>query len=387
MSDDCEIINQDGHEAVVGPDGEIHALGLMPDPNPPLLSTWGSLVGSLPSRSDLVDLVESDEYQNNVGGMAHYDPSWTKNQNGWGKCASSAATYAVEKARHTGGQPRVELSDDYLYSLVNGGRDRGSTLSENLQAITTRGIATRRTVAEGKIYRSRYDTRKADKEALRFRAHEGFATPSEQEVVAALVSGSPVVIAIHVGRNWKRFDSRGVLIGDRGPGNHSEHLDHVRYNRQAGRFEFRQHSSHGRSQGEGGFFWVLWDKHLATVHGSHTFYAVPNAIQDPFGLSPISDGEQFDDDTQPEAEARLVVTSNEFCGWCKRWNERDRPVLQDAGVDIVAGDVPGSGVPRFRLEVGDQSKDQTGYWEAEEILRAIADMKLSVIAAKLNSNK
>jgi hypothetical protein len=272
------------------------------------------------------------------------------------------------------------LSDDYLYSLVNGGKDQGSTLSENLRAITQRGIATRATVKEGQIYRRMYSADKADREALRFRAHEGYATPSEQEVVASLISGKPVVIAIHVGRNWKNFDRDGVLIGDRGPGNHSEHLDHVRYNRQKGRFEFREHSSHGTSQGDGGFFWVTWDQHLATVHSSHVFYAVPSAIQDPLGRSPIGDNQSQDDmdDSSPIVSARLVVASSEFCGWCKKWNEIDRPKLQAAGVDIVAGDVDGSGFPRFRLEVGSKSVSKIGYWEFDAILRQIANMKASI---------
>jgi len=372
---DCKIVELNGNEAVVSPDGNVHCLGLLPDPNPPKLTTYGQSVGSLPSRSELIDLVESQEYQKNVGGMAHYDTSWTKDQNGWGKCASSAATYAVEKARHISGQPLVPLSDDYLYSLVNGGKDQGSTLSANLSAITQKGIATRRMVKEGQITRRSYDTSKADQEALRFRAHEGFATPSEQEVVAALLAGKPVVIAIHVGRNWRNFDKDGVLIGDRGPGNHSEHLDHVRYNRQKSRFEFREHSSHGTGQGEGGFFWVTWNQHLATVHSSHVFYAVPTAIQDPFGLSPFSEGDRSDDEPAPDSSVRLVVASNEFCSWCKRWNERDRPVLLSEGIHVVAGNVAGSGVPRFRLEVGEKAIEKVGYWESSAILREIANLK------------
>jgi hypothetical protein len=185
----CEIIITEGKEAVVTPDGVVHCLGLLPDPNPPRLMTFTQSLGSIPSRAELIDLVESQEYQKSVGGLAHYDSTWTKNQNGWGKCASSAATYAVEKARHINGQPRVELSDDYLYSLVNGGKDQGSTLSANLQAIGTKGIATRRMVKEGQIFRRSYKTAEADKEALRFRSHEGFATPTEQDTVAALLSG------------------------------------------------------------------------------------------------------------------------------------------------------------------------------------------------------
>lgn len=372
---DCEIILEGGNEAVVSPDGHVFRLGLLPDDNPPRLVTMAQSLGSLPSRAELIDLVESSEYQNSVGGVAHYNSNWTKNQNGWGKCASSAATYAIEKARYIGGQERVELSDDYLYSLVNGGKDQGSTLGENLRAITQKGIASRRAVKEGQILRRQYDTSKADKEALRFRGHEGFAAPSEQEVVAALLGGKPVVIAIHVGRNWRNFDKDGVLIGDRGPGNHSEHLDHVRYNREKGRFEFREHSSHGTGQGDGGFFWVVWDQHLATVHSSHTFYAVPNAIQDPLGLSPFSQNEDIDPSPEPENLVSLIVASNEFCSWCKRWNEKDRPALLSAGVNIKAGNVAGSGVPRFRLEVGDKTKEKIGYWESDAILRDIASMK------------
>jgi len=378
---DSEVIFEDGREFVLTPDGQSHCLGLLPDPNPPQLMTLAQATGYLPSRSELITLAESDEYQKSVGGMAHYDRSWTKNQNGWGKCASSAATYAIEKARYISGQPRIELSDDYLYSLVNGGRDQGSTLGDNLRAITQKGIATRSMVKEGQIYRRSYSNGAADREALRFRAHEGYATPSEQEVVASLLAGKPIVIAIHVGRNWQRFDSTGVLIGDRGPGNHSEHLDHVRYNRQKGRFEFREHSSHGTGQGDGGFFWVTWDQHLATVHPSHTFYAVPTVIQDPLGLSPIGDNQdRGSDDSEPApvAESRVVVTSSEFCSWCKRWNETDRPKLQTAGVSIIAGEVAGEGVPRFRLEVGNRAVTKVGYWEADAILREIASLKTAI---------
>ena len=159
-------------------------------------------------------------------------------------------------------------------------------------------------------------------------------------------------------------------------GNHSEHADHVRYNRQSGQFEFRGHSSHGTSQGEGGFYWCLWGKHLDSVHSSHQKYTIPNAIADPLGDSPFRDGEQFDDQQDQDADApTITVKSNEFCSWCKKWNQNDRPVLLDAGFVIRAGEVPGSGVPRFRLEVAGQSKENVGYWSADEIMREVADMK------------
>jgi len=367
----CETYNENGVEYIEA-DGERHALGLNADRTDYACRTLSQYM-ELPSREQLIERIESPTFG---FGRKRYDSSWTINQNGWGKCASSAATYVVMKARELHGQPKIDLSDDYLYSLVNDGRDRGSTLGENMEAITTRGIAPRELVAPGEIYRNKYDRTKADKAALRFRCHEAFTTPSEQEVVAALVANIPVVIAIHVGRNWRRFDSDGVLIGDRGVGNHSEHLDDVRYNRRKGRFEFRKHSSHGKSYGDGGFCWVHWG-HIGTVHSSHKKYAVPSAIDDPLGNNP-SGSERFDDDTQPP-QAKLTMTSSSGCHWCVKWNNQERPKLNGSNVAIISGDVEGSGVPRFRLTVGDVSETHVGYWPADKIKKQLADMRLSAL--------
>lgn len=363
----------DGKEYVEGTNGK-YALGLNPDSLPVVARSLSAYM-EIPSKAEMIKRVESPDWS---FGESHFDSSWTKDQNGWGKCASSAATYVVEKARYMRGQRRVELSDDYLYSLVNGGSDRGSTLGENMRAIMERGIATRSTVAHGDIYRNKYDARKADKEALRFRGHEAFVTPGEQEVCAALLSRIPVVIAIHVGRNWQKFDLRGVLIGDRGPGNHSEHLDDIRYNRQAGRFEFRKHSSHGTRYGDGGFCWIHYG-HLGSVHSSHTKYALPGAIDDPLGEFGFQDEQIDDEDNEPEQQPKLIVTSNEFCSWCKKWDQNDRQRVVDAGVEVVPGSVPGSGVPRFKLVVGEQEQTKIGYWPADQILRTLAELKTQAV--------
>lgn len=366
----CETFIKDGVEYIEA-DSERHALGLNPDTEPVTARSLSQFL-EIPSRSEMVRRVEASDWS---FGVDLFDESWTKNQNGWGKCASSAATYAVEKARFMRGQRKLELSDDYLYSLVNDGRDQGSTLGENMRAITSRGIATRSTVGHGDIYRRKYDTRKADAEALRFRAHEAFVTPGEQEVCAALLARVPVVIAIHVGRNWRNFDRDGVLIGDHGMGNHSEHLDDIRYNREKGRFEFRKHSSHGKSYGDGGFCWIHYG-HLSSVHSSHTKYAVPMAIDDPQGNFPFQD--EFIDDEREEDTSdkpQLIITSNEFCSWCKKWDQNDRQRVVSAGIEVIPGDVPGSGVPRYTLIVGDQEKTKIGYWSAEQILQELARLK------------
>ncbi|MEO1528704.1 MAG: hypothetical protein AAFX06_25055 [Planctomycetota bacterium] len=366
----CHTYVEDGVEYIEG-DGRRHALGLNPDKERLNLKSLVQTM-ELPSYEQLRKRVDSEDFS---FGRKHFDRSWTKDQNGWGKCASSAATYLVEKGRHLRGQRRLELADDYLYSLVNDGRDRGSTLAENMRAITQRGIATRATVDHGDIYRRKYDVRRADKEALRFRAHEAFFVNSEQEVVTALVNGICVGIAIHVGRNWQRFDKDGVLIGDRGVGNHAEHLDDVRYNLEKGRWEFRKHSSHGTSYGDGGFCWITW-AHLR-VHESHQKYAVPAVIDDPSGDNPFES--EFDE--EPLAEPVLTVTSSSGCHWCVKWDQNDRSRVMSAGVQIQKGEVPGRGVPRFRLEVGGQTIEKIGYWPADQILRQVANLQTAELVA------
>lgn len=367
---ECSVVLQNGVEYCETQDSR-HALGLNPDTDPPRLKSLVS-TRELPSWDELKKLVQSEDFG---FGRHHFDASWTKDQNGWGKCASSAATYAVEKARHIRGQRRIELSDDYLYSLVNDGRDQGSTLGENMRAITNRGIATRATIGEGQINRRRHNTAKGDKEALRFRSHEAFTVNSEQEMVTALANGIPVVIAIHVGRNWQRFDSDGVLIGDRGVGNHSEHCDDVRYSTKKGRWEFRKHSSHGRRYGDGGFCWIHWG-HLR-VHESHQKYAVPAAIDDPSGDNPFES--EFHD--EPLAKAKLTYKGSAGCHWCVKWKQNDEVRVKAGGVDVVSGEVPGRGVPRFRLEVGGRTQEKIGYWSADQILREVANLQTAELVS------
>jgi len=371
----CEIYKNDGVEYCES-DGGRYALGLNPETTPVVARSLSQYM-ELPSRETMIKLVESEDFS---FGQKLFGREWTKNQNGFGKCASSAATGALEKARYLRGQRNVPLSDDYLYSLVNDGRDRGSTLGENMRAISTRGIARRDLVGHGDIYRRNYNARKADADALRFRAHESFVTPGEQEVCAALISRIPVVIAIHVGRNWRNFDRDGVLIGDHGPGNHSEHLDDIRYSRQRGRFEFRKASSHGTSYGEDGYCWVYYSKHLETVHSSHTKYAVPSAIDDPMGQNPMGD-EIIDDEQQDESldKPKLIIASGEFCDWCKKWNREDRQRVVDAGVEVIPGDVPGELIPRYKLIVGDKERVKVGYWSAHEILSALANLRTTAL--------
>jgi|GEM_PF-1911640 len=76
---------------------------------------------------------------------AKVDLSWAlppvHDQQDKGQCASSAGSELVESCRKLAGLPHVYLSAGDLYSRVNGGRDEGSMLEDNLAELMTNGVA------------------------------------------------------------------------------------------------------------------------------------------------------------------------------------------------------------------------------------------------------
>lgn len=361
---DAKIISKDGLEYV--DDGD-HQFGLglqMPATKTQAFPTLATMTPLL-SMAEIKRRCESTEFQ---FGTEWFDNSWLTNQNGYGSCAAYAGSSALAKARVMGGQQRQDLSGDYLYSLVNGGRDRGSMLDDNMRALMTKGVALKSTVPLGGIYRNKYNTNQADAEARRFRGHELYALPDEQSLATALVLNIPCVIAIHVGRNWRREDSRDVLIGDDGPGNHSEHLDDIRYSSQHSRFEYREASSHNRD-----YFWVHWG-HLKTPNRYHQFYAVPSAIDDPQGDNPPNlDG----DETEPEPQAEVVIekTTMRGCGPCESYKANVEPQLKAAGYTVKEAKLPGNSVPRFRITVGGRQESFVGYRGFDQFEQTISKLR------------
>ncbi|MEM1224593.1 MAG: C1 family peptidase [Planctomycetota bacterium] len=327
-----------------------------------------------PTLSTMTPLLPMDEIRKIVGrsdflfGRKYFDSSWITNQNGYGSCAGYGASSALAKARVLRGQPRVDLSGDFLYSLVNDGRDRGSGLEENMRAMMSRGVCTKETVPLGGIYRNKYDTRVADKEAMRFRGHELYAVPDEQSMATALAMRVPVVVAIHVTSRWRQFDSDDILAAANGVGNHCEHVDDIMYSTKHSCFLYRKATSHGVNYSGDGYCWTTWERHYKRPSRHHMFYAVPSAIDDPLDTNP-SFGEQ-------EIEVpRLTIQSSDGCVWCGRWKATEEPKARAAGYRLESGSVPGRGVPRFTLHVGSRSETQVGFWKFEEIEETVARLR------------
>lgn len=74
-----------------------------------------------------------------VSGKAFCPP--VHDQDGRGQCASSMTAGMLELARNQVGLPYVKVSAGDLYARVNGGRDDGSLLEDNMAEIMNNGIA------------------------------------------------------------------------------------------------------------------------------------------------------------------------------------------------------------------------------------------------------
>lgn len=359
----AEIQKVDGVDYVETEDGR-WATGLMLPINPPTLAPCFEDCFAVMSTTDVRKIVDSEAF---AFGQKMFDQSWTTNQNGYGSCAAYGAASALSKAIWLRGVGRVDLSGDYLYSLVNGGRDRGSLLSENMTALMNRGVALRETVKLGQIYRRQYNAAVADAEAKRFRGHELFEVSSEEEMATALALRMPVVVAIHVTRRWREFDRDNVLAECNGVGNHCEHVDDIKYDTRRGCFLFRKATSHGvnYNPAHGGYCWTLWADHYRQTIRNHKFYAVPAAIDDPQGMNPAI--ESYRPQPAPADDVSVVMESSSNCSHCRRWERDVQPLCEAEGWTVSKAAPNGGPVPDFTLRVGAESMTKLGFWHFADI--------------------
>jgi hypothetical protein len=211
------------------------------------------------------------------GGLKRFDASWIKNQRDYGSCQGFASAAAVSRARVRRGLTRVDLSGAYAYSLVNGGRDRGSSLEDGMLACQ-RGYATEATVPWDAVFRSRYDTAKADAEAARFKAFEVYAASTEEELFSGLALDFDAVVAVHADNGFMRLDGRGVALGGNGPGNHAVGADDLWWD---GELIAAGYNSWSTSYGDEGRMGLTWSRHFRNTARYSRFYLIRSTSDDP----------------------------------------------------------------------------------------------------------
>lgn len=125
------------------------------------------------------------------------------------KCASTATTGLVRGARRIAGLDDVELADDNLYARVNGGRDQGSTILDNLIEAGRRGICRRSLVKPGDWRHGLPAGWEADADG--FEILEAYDCPTTRKIASALQRRFLVTYGILVNPATFRPDADGYV--------------------------------------------------------------------------------------------------------------------------------------------------------------------------------
>ena len=197
---------------------------------------------------------------------------WIRSQGRRGSCNGYAGAWALARARVNAGLPFVPLSGEYLYALINGGRDAGSNLDAGMKAIQTKGVA-RENLVKHESYLFRDMSAEAREDAANHMGFECYSANDPIELASGLAFGFVGVVAVHASGAYRGLDSRGVRGASRGPGNHAVGVQDVRIN-PGGELEYDEFGSWGRGNGQDGCAWLTWDRHLEPTSPHHEFYLI-----------------------------------------------------------------------------------------------------------------
>lgn len=131
-------------------------------------------------------------------------------QNGHGSCASAGYAGCVMFLQGQQGSVAEKLNELGLYGLVNGGRDGGSSLSDNISAGAKYGVPSERVWPRSHGWRKKLSD-EARQDALRNRLDEYWRVGSKIELGTAILLGMPVY-AGYSGHAWFAVD---LLDSDR----------------------------------------------------------------------------------------------------------------------------------------------------------------------------
>ncbi len=180
-----------------------------------------------------------------------------------GSCGPWSVAYAaktyLEHIEHGWDQndPANQFSPSFLYNLVNGGRDVGSSFTDLFSVLLTRGVATLETMPYTTDL-NRQPSRDAFREATEFRARSYYRLEVDQHeaIRVNLAAGNPVLFGMNVNRQFMNYQG-GVFRDERAAnlGGHAMCLVGYDDDRNA----YKLINSWGTRWGEEGFAWIDYD--------------------------------------------------------------------------------------------------------------------------------
>lgn len=132
-----------------------------------------------------------------------------RNQEHHGSCTGHAGVTAIDIVRRAMGQAPVLLSCTFPYSLVNGGRDQGASVSSILRVLEKYGTCTHAECGTDQIFKNQYP-QTVYETAKKYMAQEAFLCRNFEEVCEAVNKGFPVPFGIQIGQNFNQLNSDGV---------------------------------------------------------------------------------------------------------------------------------------------------------------------------------
>lgn len=133
----------------------------------------------------------------------------TKDQGQHGSCSGHAGVKAFDVGRRIAGMPNIALSSTFPYSQLNGGRDNGASVSDNMLVLMRTGTCLESTCGVDQIF-TRQIPRTATQEAANYKLQEAYVLRTFDDFGTALTLGYTAAIGIMIGENFARLDANGI---------------------------------------------------------------------------------------------------------------------------------------------------------------------------------
>lgn len=161
----------------------------------PRTSRYGEICGKLEDNIDVI--TKADDFQEHINTPNEETLLrcvWSIYRQRVGSCATNSSSGAMKLVREFNGLPRVELSAESMYVFTGGGRDRGSSIDENLRHLQTTGVLPMELWPQDEHrWNDKPPKSLLDAEACKYRISEFFDISTIEEVMSALVLNMPVV--------------------------------------------------------------------------------------------------------------------------------------------------------------------------------------------------
>lgn len=238
-------------------------LGCFPSPYGYFLPAMGS-----------IPLVPQEKWRE----FEHQTTAKIKDQGSYGACNGHAAASSLEIARWISGLDHVDLSAWFVYSILCGGWDRGSSIAEALTLLKQQGTCTDVLVQHG-VINPAYLTAAAKSDAERFKIEIGYALNGFDALMAATQLGKPFNFSISVNSGFDQLDSDGCPQNRVAINNHAVTGGLGAKRCKDGQWAIKCQNSWGTRWGLNGYFWIKSKNIGGSYFDAYTVEAVADDPQ------------------------------------------------------------------------------------------------------------